>query len=371
MKISNLSLYKVSLDQWSGESRYGPQQKLDSPLEANIVRLETETGLVGWGESCVAPPFYLPTLAPAAREAIKYIAPLVVGANATNPRVVLNDIDTAMRGQGPAKAAIDMALWDLCGKMHGLQVCELWGGRVTAELPVLAMVSIGTPDQTVQRMQGYREQGYSIFQIKIGLGSAEEDVEKIIRVIEALRPGERTWFDVNRGWSVDDAMQVIPKVKHLSPLIEQPCESYEECLTISQRLGIGLMLDESIDSPEAMIQAKHDGVIDVAVLKMGCTGGLSKHKFLVDLGTVLRIPMRIEDYYGTGLTMAAVTHLAHTLPAQSTFALYDYHMPELPLVNNPLVVKEGKTKVPEDAGPGLGYEINESLLGEPTAVIKA
>ncbi len=371
MKISKLSLYKISLDQWSGESRYGPQQKLDSPLEANIVRLESENGQVSWGESCVAPPFYLPTLAPAAREAINYIAPLVVGANAANPRVVLHDIETAMRGQGPAKAAIDMALWDLCGKVHDLPLYELWGGRVTDELPVLAMVSIGTPDQTVERMQGYREQGYSIFQIKIGLGSADDDIEKITRVCESLESGERCWFDVNRGWSIDDAMQVLPKVKHLSPLIEQPCESYEECLTISRRMSMGLMLDELIDSPESMIKAHQDGMIDVAVLKMGCTGGLSKHKFLAELGTVLRIPMRIEDYYGTGLTLAAVTHLAHTLPAQSTFALYDYHLPELPLVKNPLVVKEGKTSVPTDAGPGLGYEINESLLGEPLATIKA
>lgn len=370
MKIKNLRLYSVSLHQWGGESRYGPQQKLNAPLDANIVRLETDTNLVAWGESCVAPPYYLPTLAPAAREAIKYIAPLVVGADAASPRVILNEVEFAMRGNAPAKAAIDMALWDLCGKVHGLPLYTLWGGRVTDSLPVLAMISIGTPDETLERMQDYREQGYRIFQIKIGLGTSAEDIEKITRVSENLKSGERCWFDVNRGWSVDQAMQVLPKVRHLSPLIEQPCESYEECLTISRRLGLGLMIDELIDSPQAMLKAHADGMIDVAVIKMGCTGGLSQHKIIAELGTLLRIPMRIEDYYGTGMTLAAVAHLAHTLPARSTFALYDYHLPQLPVVKNPLIVKNGKTSVPEESGPGLGYDIDASYLGDPVAVFE-
>ena len=371
MSIERLSLYRVSLDTWSGESRYSSQQTLEAPVEANVVKLETADGLVGWGESCVPPPYYLPTLAAGAREGIKYVAPLVVGADPGRPRAVMEALRGAIRGHGPSKAAIDMALWDLWGKLQGAPLVDLWGGRVVEDMPVLAMVSIGSPDEIVARVEGYRAQGYALFQIKIGLGGAAQDIETITRVTAEMRPGERCWFDVNRGWTVDQAMQVLPQVAPLAPLIEQPCESYRECKLLAERFGLGLMLDELIDSQEAMTRAVLDGVMDVAVLKMGCTGGLSQHRHLVELGLRLGIAMRIEDFYGTGLTFAAVAHLAQGLPAAATFGLYDYHLPEVPLALNPLQVVDGRVTLPEDCGPGLGVEVNESILGEPIAVFEA
>lgn len=187
---------------------------------------------------------------------------------------------------------------------------------------------------------------------------------------EALRPGERCWFDANRGWTVDEAMRVITKVAHLTPLIEQPCETYQECLTVSRRAGMGLMLDEAIDSPEALYQAHLDGIIDVAVLKLGCVGGLTRQRHIAEIGAQLGIPMRIEDYYGTGLTLAAVAHIAHTLPPKATFGLYDYHLPEAPIVTNPLPVRDGRVALHEKPAPGLGAEVDTRLLGWPTVVVE-
>lgn len=367
MKIERMSLHVVPLDQWGGTNRYALGQRLSPPLEANIVRIDAEDGLTGWGESCGIPPHYLPTLSPAVREAIKYVAPLVVGADARAPLRTMHEIEAAMRGQAPAKAAIDMALWDLCGKLHGVPLCDMWGGRVSDDMPVLAMVSIGTPNEAIRQMEDYRAQGYSLFQVKVAGGTVEEDIEHITRVSGALKPGERCWFDANRGWTVDEAVRVLQKVSHLGPLIEQPCETYQECLTVSRRTGLGLMLDEVIDSPEALTQAHSDGIIDAAVLKLGCVGGLTRQRHLAQVGARLGIPMRIEDYYGTGLTLAAVTHVAHTLPPKATFGLYDYHLPEVPIVTNPPTVRNGRIALPEKPEPGLGVEVDEGLLGKTVA----
>ena len=367
MSIVKLSIYSVDLGAWGGESRYSRQQVLEAPLETVIVRLETGAGLVAWGESCVPPPYYHPTLSASAVEAIKYVAPLVLGSDPQRPRAIMDSIRQALRGHGPAKAAIDMALWDLCGKFHGLPLVDLWGGRVVEDMPVLAMVSIGTPDETLEQMLGYRENGYSIFQVKVGFGSAAEDIERIKRVTESLQPGERCWFDANRAWTLEQAMCVLPFVRHLAPLIEQPCETFRECKILSQRTGLGFMLDELISDQESFIQGVEQGVMDVAVLKMGSTEGLSQHRHLVELGLRLGIPMRIEDYYGTGLTLAAVCHLAQGVPAAATFGLFDYHLPEVPVAKNPFSVERGRVKVPEDCGPGLGIEVNEPLLGSPLA----
>ncbi len=365
MKIIKMSVYAVDLLAWGGESRYSPAQAIEAPLETNVIRLETDTGLVAWGEGCVAPAFYAPTLAPAIREAIKYLSPLVLGADPRAPRRILEAARVALRGHGPALAALDLALWDLLGKIHGVSLVDLWGGRVVEDMEVLGMVSIGTPDETVERMAGYRAAGYRTFQIKIGFGTAADDIEKITRVHEALLPGERAWFDVNRGWTIDQAMQVLPAVRHLAPLIEQPCETYRECKIVSERLGLGLMLDEVIDGQEAFIRAAEDGVMDVAVLKLGCTGGISQHRHLVEIGLRYGVPMRIEDFYGTGLTLAAVCHLAQGLPEAANFGLYDYHLPEVPVAQNPFPVIDGRVRVPEDCGPGLGIDVDEGVLGAP------
>lgn len=365
MKITKLSLYVVASDKWSVNTRYIAADQLGDVLETTILRIETDAGITGWGETCTAPSYYLPTLASGARAAIRHVAPLLIGADPRRLRRIMADIDAAMRGQGPAKSAIEMALWDLCGKAHGLPLVDLWGGRVVDDMPVLCLVDMDTPERMLEDTAAYREQGYRLFQMKIGDGSAQDEVDRIRALQRSMRPGERCWFDPNRAWTVDHAMDILPKVADLGPLIEQPCETYRECRTLARRCGVGLMLDEVVDGPEIMAEAAEDGVIRVAVLKFSCTGGIRRHKEMIDVGLRLGIPMRIEDFYGTGLTLAAVCHLAQGAPAAATFGLYDYHLPALPVARNPFPVAEGRIRVPEDCAPGLGVDVDTDVIGAP------
>lgn len=156
-------------------------------------------------------------------------------------------------------------------------------------------------------------------------------------------------------------------MRDLAPLIEQPCETYRECLTVSRHTGLGLMLDEVIDDQESLVHAAGDGIINVAVLKMSCTGGITQHRHLAEVGLRLGIPMRIEDFYGTDLTLAAVAHLAQSLPAAACFGLYDYHLSAVPVVRNPFPVADGRVRVPDDCSPGLGVEVDSDIIGEPVA----
>ncbi len=81
--------------------------------------------------------------------------------------------------------------------------------------------------------------------------------------------------------------------------------------------------------------------------------------------------MRIEDFHGAGILLACVTHMAHTLPRNLVFGLYNYVGDELPVVKNPLPVIAGEIRLPDDCGPGLGVEVNEAILKDPVAVIEA
>lgn len=369
MQITKLSVYRVSLAAWPAETRYTVGLAREVEIETNVLRVDTDAGLTGWGESCTAPPYYYATLSAGTRAAIEHAVPLLLGADPRNVRGIMHRLGQYMRGQNPAKAAIDMALWDLAGKAAGLPLCDLWGGRVAERLPVLAMICVAEPDAMLASIAEYREQGYTRFQCKIAQGDADADVARIRAIMADMRAGERCWFDANRAWSVDQAMRVLSRVRDLSPLIEQPCETYQECRIVAQRCGLGLMLDESIDGYDAMVVAQRDGVMDVATLKFNATGGISEQRFLAELGLRLGVPMRIEDFYGSGLTLAAVTHIAQTLPAESTFGLYDYHLPAAPVVRNPFVVERGFVAVPDDCAPGLGAEVDESVLGEPVIQI--
>ncbi len=127
MKIIKLSTYVVSLDRNMVNTRYVSDDSLAVDLETTILRLETDNGIVGWGETCTAPSYYLPTLASGARAAIDHVSPLILGSDPTRVNDVMCRIDEAMRGQPPAKSAIEMALWDLAGKVHGVALVDMWG----------------------------------------------------------------------------------------------------------------------------------------------------------------------------------------------------------------------------------------------------
>ena len=369
MKITRITLYFVPLSININLTRYVANQIIRPKLDTLVVRIDTNNGLTGWGEACSAPPYYLPELSSGARDGIVHVAPLILGQDPRQVRALYHKVEQALRGHGNAKTALDMALWDLCAKAAERPLFDLWGGPVSDSVPVFAVVHIATWPDTARSFADYRSMGYSRFQIKVAAGAVENDIKMIRDIMAIALPHERVWFDPNRGWLVDDAIRVISAVKDLSPMIENPCESYEECRIVAQRTGVPFMLDESIDSVRRFIQAVMDGVMDVASLKLNNFGGLSKLRFLCDLGVELGVPMRIENYGGTGILLAAVTHLAQTPPERNVFGLFDYVAPELALVKNPLKVVNGRVSVGAASGPGLGVEIAEALLGEPVAVL--
>lgn len=367
MRITRLTLYSVPIDVGMELTRYVATQKIDPSLHVLVVRVDTDTGLTGWGEVCSAPPYYLPELSAGAREGILYVAPVVLDRDPRSIAAILGDVSAALRGHGNAKTALEMALWDLCAKAHGLPLVDLWGGRIARDMPVLSVVRIGTQDEMLDAFQEQRARGYARFQVKLGAEDTHHDIETIRRVESLALPHERIWYDPNRAWLVDDAVRVIGATADLNPMIENPCETYGECRTVAQRTGCRMMLDEVLDSPLRFLEAVQDQVLDVASLKTSCIGGIEATRQTMGLARLHGVPLRIEDYYGSGLLLACVTHMAHTLPRKIVFGLYDFVSDDLPLVRNPLRVHGGTVRLPEDCGPGLGVDINVALLGNPVA----
>ena len=367
MKITRISVHIVALDRNVVNTRYVSEDSLAVDLETTILRVETDTDLVGWGETCTAPSYYLPTLASGARAAIAHVVPLILGADPRRINWIMARIDTAMRGQGPAKSAIEMALWDLKGKAHGLPLVYLWGGPVAKDMAMMCVVDVGTPDQMLAETAHYRAQGYKFYQQKIGEGIAGDEIGRITTLMADKREDEIFWFDPNRAWTIAQGMAVLPRVVDLTPIIENPCETYEECKTLSKAMGLPMMLDEVLTGPDILRQAAKEGIIQSAVLKLSSTGGLRHHRQMLDVAQQHGLACRIEDFYGTGLTLAAVCHLAQSLPEAATFALYDFQNDDVPVVSNPFRMQNGRVSVPEDCGPGLGVSVDPHVIGAPVA----
>ena len=371
MRIARITLFSIPIDVGMELTRYVANQSIDPDLDVLVVKIETDDGLVGWGEVCSAPPYYLPELSAGAREGIRYVAPVVLGRDPRQVAPILRAVSVALRGHGNAKTALEMALWDLAAKAHGIPLIDLWGGRVSEKLPVLNVVRIGSREETLAQFESQRAMGYSRFQIKVGAGAPHDDIETIRMVQGMALPHERLWYDPNRAWLVDDAIRVIKATADLAPMIENPCETYEECRTVAQRTGCRMMLDEVLDNPQRFLEAARDQVLDVASIKTSCIGGIEATRSVMEMAKILGVPLRIEDYYGTGILLACVTHMAHTLPESLVFGLYDFVSQDLPLVQNPLSVVEGEVRLPDNCGPGLDVEIDETLLGAPVAVLEA
>jgi L-alanine-DL-glutamate epimerase-like enolase superfamily enzyme len=174
------------------------------------------------------------------------------------------------------------------------------------------------------RVAGYRVEGYRRFQLKVG-GDPADDIARIRAVASRLQPGDRLIADANTGWLMHDAMRVVRAVRDIDVYIEQPCLSYDECLSIRRHTDHPFVLDEVIDSIDVLLRAHADRAMDVVNLKISKLGGLTKTKQARDLCISLGVAMTLEDSWGGDIVTAAIAHLAHSTPPEFLFTATDFN----------------------------------------------
>ena len=140
-----------------------------------------------------------------------------------------------------------------------------------------------------------------------------------------LAPGEVLIADANTGWLPHQAARVVRAVRDVDVYIEQPCATYEECLSIRQRTDHPFVLDETIDGLGVLLRAAGDRAMDVVNLKISKLGGLTRTRQARDLCVSLGIAMTIEDSWGGDVTTAAIAHLAHSTPTELLFTSTDFN----------------------------------------------
>ena len=364
MKINAIRVYQVDLPLVEGRYSWS-EGKYVEVFDSTVVELATDDGLSGYGEVCPLGPFYLPAYGPGARVGIGELAPTLLGENPTSIGPLNQLMDRALLGHPYVKSAIDMACWDLLGKVTGKSVCDLMGGKFGDSVALYRAIAQRPADEMAENVAAHRADGYSKFQLKVG-GVPEEDIERIRAVAGVLTDGEVLVADANTGWRVDDAMRVVNAVRDQDVYIEQPCRTYEHCLAVRRNTTLPFILDENITDVDALLRGHHDGAMDAINLKISKVGGLTKARLIRDLCVSLNIPMTIEDSWGGDIITAAIAHLAHSTPESLRFSATDF---------NSYVTVHNATGSPQrESGhmsasdePGLGIAPAMDVLGEPVA----
>ncbi len=366
MKITRISLWHVPLT--SHETYYMADGKTCDSVESVVLRLDTDTGLQGWGEACPIP-HYLPAYARGVAPAIAELAPVLLGADPVGPEAVMEKLNRHLQGHAYAKSAVDTALWDLTAQVAGLPLHALLGGRQHADMPLYHSITCVAPDEMARMAHEAFDQGMRQFQVKLGAeGDWQADVERLKKVREAVGAGPLVYGDWNCGSSALNATRVGRAVAHLDVMLEQPCASLAECAHVRAATGLPMKLDESAHDMASVIEGHRAGCMDAAALKLSKMGGLSKMRQIRDLCLHLGTQMCIEDTWGSDITTAALLHLAASTPARglmNTCDLSHYVAPRL----DARAPSRMKGRIAPPQGIGLGVHPDAGALGQPDAIL--
>ncbi len=363
MKIARIAAYRVELPLHEGSYNWSGGKSV-SVFDSTLVRVDTDEGIIGWGEICPLGPFYLPAYGSGVRAGLQELAPHLLGEDPTHLDRLNRRMDAALKGHPYVKSPIDMACWDILGKVAELPACVLLGGRHGDDFVLYRAISQESPERMADKVAAYREEGYRRFQLKVG-SDPVEDIARIRVVASVLEPGDILVADANTGWLRHEAARVVQAVQDVDVYIEQPCLGYDECLSIRRHhTNHPFVLDESIDDLAMLLRAHADLAMDVVNIKISKFGGLTKARQARDLCISLGTAMTLEDSWGGDVTTAAIAHLAHSTPPDLLFTATDFnsYVTVSTATGAPQRV-EGRMSATDD--PGLGVEPRMEVLGEP------
>ena len=347
---------------------------LVSPFETSLgVEREKQALLVflrkgeitGYGE-CVAgidPWFNEETIASAKYIIQTYLAPILFGQHMTTPSAFIA-LTKGIRGNNMAVACVEMALWDVLGKMEDTSLSKLLGGK-KEEVEVGVGVGLqSSPAKLVGAVDSYLKEGYGRIKVKI---KPSYDVE-YVRAIRKAFPDIKLQVDANSAYTLDDAKHLKRLDEFNLLLIEQPLghDDLVDHARLQKELSTPLCLDESIRAPEDARKALEIGACKIINIKAGRVRGLQRSKEIRELCMKLRVPAwcggMLETGIGRAFNVALASLPGFTLPGD-TSASKRYFKRDIITMEFALTTR---STLPVPDGPGIGVEVDSEALDAVT-----
>lgn len=365
MKIAEIHIYHVDLPVKNGP--YTMASGAVWSLASTLVKLVSDTGHTGWGETCPVGATYAEMHTEGARAALKLMAEGLIGADPT-PLLLKRKMDSLLNGHNYAKAALDIAAHDLMGRSLGVSVSSLLGGAVTDKVPSYYATGVGAPDDIARLALDKVKEGYPRLQIKVGGRPVEIDIETVSKVWEQVKDsGVRLAVDANRGWNTRDALRVSRELDHVPFVMEQPCNTYQDLEKIRPQVRHGIYMDENSIDLNTVVSAVGTGLVDGFGMKVTRIGGLSNIRTLRDICEARNLPHTCDDSWGGDIIAAACIHIGATVKPELNEGVWlaaPYIEGNYDEVNG-IRIEGGHIAVPQ--GPGLGITPDEGKFGTPLA----
>ena len=363
MKITRIRVFRTDLPYVDPMGYAWGAGNVIKVARASVVVVDTDAGLSGCGEFTPCGENYMVAHSEGTLAFARIAAKHLIGEDPRQVAAMERQMDHLVQGHGYAKAPFDAAFWDILGRATGQPVWMLMGGKLTDGAPMYRVAPQKGVEETMAELKRHRAAGYRQFQVKVG-GDWVTDIDRIRATVPLLEPGEKAMADANQGWRVDNAIRVANATKDLDYIMEQPCQTYEECQQVRRHVAQPMKLDECVTGMAAAQRIVADRGAEICCLKISNLGGLSKARRVRDFLVDNRIPVVSEDTWGGEITTAAVAHFAASTPEEylvNSTDLMNYNTASTGIGG--AFAKDGKLYAPDT--PGLGVEPDFAALGDP------
>jgi len=337
----------------------------------DLVRVETDEGLVGFGEACPAYEFTGDTLWTVQDVIGEYLGPSVIGKDPFRIEAIVHCWERELWtvGNQAAQAALEMALWDLQGKALGRPLCDLLGGRTRDGLVEVIAWGWDEPEALAEKTRRMRAEGVTVFKIKVG-DLPERDEQRVAAVRAAAGPDARLTVDANQGWL--DAKTAVRAIRMLEPygieFVEQPVrmDDLDAARFVRAHVDAPIALDESVRGPREALAAAKAGACDIFVVKLMKTGGIlgalkvnaiaEAAGITVMMGNMGESSLGLAAHFHLNVALANATHCDADLPWRPGGYAHDIGC------GLRSELREGVSTVLVPDAPGLGVTLDEHAI---------
>jgi muconate cycloisomerase len=334
-----------------------------------LVRVFTRAGPVGIGEGVVpGGPWWGGESVEGIKELIdRHLAPLLTGQDASRVRYLSALMDRMISGAPFAKAAVEMALWDISGKAAGLPVYRLLGGLHRDRLPVTWALGADSADTVVAEARDKLDRHlHRSFKLKMGAGEPPDDVSRVTEIAARLTGAASLAVDLNGTWDEPTAKRWLPELTAAGiTLAEQPVPGWNTAALgrLTEKLTISVMADESLRTVHDGAQLAAAHAADIFAVKLAKSGGICNVQTIGAIAAAYGIPCYGGTTIETSIGTAAAAHAFCSMPALTAGTeLFGPMLLTDDIVKRPVRYSEGHLYLPQ--GPGLGVELDEDRVAK-------